>query len=349
MTQEIYLIAALVIIGLGAIAWWLNRRLAEIAKASKQDENLLKIIEGLQKVPDNLQKGLQSQSKTLQDVLLSTNRNISDALQKSNKAINERLDNAAKYISQVSKEVGQMSEIGRSMRDLQEFLKSPKLRGNIGEEVLKDLITQMLPKNSFHLQYSFKSGDKVDAALKTAAGILPIDSKFPMENFRLFMQAESEDQRKAAKKEFVNDVRKHIRDIAAKYILPEEGTMDLALMYIPSEAVYYEVVNTNELADYARSLRIYPVSPSTLYAHLQMILLSFEGQKIEARSKQVFTLLRALQKDYEKTEGVLQVLGKHLTNAYNQMANVTQHFLQMGQKLTSGRMLGDGETENFDK
>ena len=117
--------------------------------------------------------------------------------------------------------------------------------------------------------------------------------------------------------------------------------MDLALMYIPSESVYYEIVNTSELSDYARKSRIYPVSPSTLYAHLQMILLSFEGQKIEAKTKQVFVLLRAIQKDYEKTENVLQVLGKHLTNAYNQMSNVTQHFAHLGQKLTSSRMLSE--------
>lgn len=343
MSQEIYLIAALVIVALGAMFWWLNRRLEQIAQKNKPDENLLKIIEGLQQVPQDLQKGLQGQSKALQEVLMSTNKNIADTLQKSNKSINQRLDHAAKYMAQVSKEVGQMSEIGRSMKELQEFLKSPKLRGNIGEEVLKDLITQMLPKNSFNLQYSFKSGAKVDAALKTAAGILPIDSKFPMENFRQYMKAEGKEDKKMYKKAFINGVRKHIRDIAEKYILPEEGTMDMALMYIPSESVYYEAVNTPELSDYARSMRIYPVSPSTLYAHLQMILLSFEGQKIESKSKQVFVLLRAIQKDYEKTDNVLQVLGKHLTNAYNQMNKVSQQFTHLGQKLTSSRILGEGK------
>ncbi len=343
MTADLYLITALILVSFILLLWWINRRLDKMASESKQDENLLKVIEGLQQVPQDLQKGLQSQSKTLQDVLTATNKNITESLQKSNQSINERLDNAAKYISEVSKEVGQMSEIGRSMRDLQEFLQSPKLRGNIGEEVLKDLIIQMLPKQSFHLQYAFKSGAKVDAALQTAAGILPIDSKFPMENFRAYIKSETKAEKNQFKKAFVNDVRKHIRDIADKYILPSEGTMDLALMYIPSESVYYEVVNTPSLVDYARSVRIYPVSPSTLYAHLQMILLSFEGQKIEAKTKQVFALLRTVQKDYEKTEGVLSVLGKHLTNAYNQMNNVSQQFVQLGQKLNSGKMLGEGE------
>jgi DNA recombination protein RmuC len=98
--------------------------------------------------------------------------------------MNERLDNAARVISSVQKEIGQMSEIGRSMRELQEFLRSPKLRGNIGEQILKELLGQMLPKNSFHLQYAFKNGTIVDAAIKTEAGIIPIDSKFPLESFR---------------------------------------------------------------------------------------------------------------------------------------------------------------------
>lgn len=343
MLPEIYLIIAIILANFTILAWLVNKKLSQLSEVSKADENLLKIIENLQNVPGSLQKGLQEQSKILQQALGTTNKNLAESLHRSTKAMNARLDNAARYISQVAKEVGQMSEIGRSMKDLQEFLKSPKLRGNIGEEVLKDLISQMFPKNSFHLQYTFKSGEKVDAAIKTAAGILPIDSKFPMENFQRMVKAKDEKEQKRAKKAFINDVRKHIRDIAKKYILPEEGTMDLALMYIPSEPVYYEIVNDPTITDYARRLRIYPVSPTTLYAHLQMILLSFEGQKIEARSKQVFRLLRAIQKDYEKTEGTLQVLGKHLTNAYNQFSNAMQGFSLLGQKLTQTQTLSEGE------
>jgi len=244
-------------------------------------------------------------------------------------------------MSQVAKEVGTMSEIGRGMKELQEFLKSPKLRGTIGEEVLADLISQMFPKNVFHLQYAFRSGEKVDAAIQTEAGILPIDSKFPMENFRKMVGANEEKEKSIFRKAFVNDVRKHVRDIAGKYILPEEGTMDFALMYIPSEPVYYEVVNEPELTDYARGLRVYPVSPTTMYAHLQMILLSFEGKKIEARSRQVFRLLRAVQKDYGKVEESLQVLGKHVGNAYAKMGEVNQGYSLLGQKIGQTQVLSE--------
>lgn len=330
---------------LGVLAFYISSKIKKLEEAAKIDDNLLKVIETLQQGTNNLQKGLQDQSKSLQQVLSTTNKNISDTLQESTKSMNQRLDNAAKFIAQVSKEVGQMSEIGKSMRDLQVFLQSPKLRGNIGEQVLKDLISESFPKGSFHLQYSFKSGEKVDAAIKTSAGIIPIDSKFPMENFRKMITAKSRENRKKAKRAFVKDVKKHIKDIAKKYIVTEEGTLDFAFMYLPSETVFYEVANNAKLLDFAREKRIYPVSPNTLYVHLQTVLLSFEGQKVEARSRQVFRMLRAIQKDYEKTESVIQILGKHLNNAYNQFSNVMQNFSLLGQKLSNTQALSETSKE----
>jgi DNA recombination protein RmuC len=220
------------------------------------------------------------------------------------------------------------------MRSLQEFLQSPKLRGNIGEQVLKDMIGQTFPKNSFHLQYSFKSGVKVDAVLKTDAGLLCIDSKFPMENFTVMHRGQTEAIRVSAKRDFISDVKKHIMDISRKYILPEEGTMDFALMYIPSESVYYEIATIEELMEFSRRNRVYPVSPNTLYAHLQVLLLSFQGKELEQKSREVFRLLRAIQKDYEKTGEQLGVLGRHIGNAYNTMSGVSGSFDVLGQKLS---------------
>jgi DNA recombination protein RmuC len=232
------------------------------------------------------------------------------------------------------------------MKELQDFLKSPKLRGNIGEEVLKDLISQMFPKNSFHLQYMFKSGDRVDAAIQTDAGILPIDSKFPMENFQKMAKAD-ENEREGFKKEFSRDIKKHIDTIANKYILPEEGTMDFALMYVPSESVYYEVISIQELMSYAKKNRVYLVSPTTLYAHLQTILLSFEGKRIESKTREVFKLLRGLQIDYEKLNENMMVLGKHLSNATTQFTNVSSGFTQLGNKLHTTRQIEETVTEEL--
>src|SRR5579872_970510 len=129
--------------------------------------------------------------KTIQKSMDTTSVSMLKTLQENSRELNQRLDKAAETMISVGKEVGQMNEIGRNMKELQEFLKSPKLRGNIGEQVLKDLISQIFPKNSFHLQYQFKNGDRVDAAIKTDAGILPIDSKFPMENFQKYTKSDN--------------------------------------------------------------------------------------------------------------------------------------------------------------
>lgn len=263
------------------------------------------------------------------------------------KSLNERLDNAARVIGDVQKNIGEMSEIGRNMRDLQEFLKSPKLRGNVGEQVLKELLGQFLPKASFHLQYAFRSGEKVDAAIVTSAGIVPIDSKFPMENFRRMMSPVSAESSAGAKRDFERDVKKHIDDIARKYILTDEGTIDYALMYIPSEAVYYEIVNNLSLFEYASSKRILPVSPTTFYAYMRAILMSFEGQKIEQRAKEILIAIRSIQKDYVKVEDNLGVLQKHMTNAYNMMGNVFSAFGQLGQKIASTGRLGEEERKEL--
>lgn len=239
------------------------------------------------------------------------------------RAIGDRLDNTSKVINDLQKNIAEFNQ----------FLSSPKLRGNIGEQVLKELLKQFLPNESFNLQYTFKSGEKVDAAIMTSAGIIPVDSKFPLENFRK-MQTDS-----VYKKTFESDVKKHIDDISRKYILTDEGTLDYALMYIPSEAVYYEIVNNQNLFDYAQGKRILPVSPTTFYAYIKAILMSFEGQKIEKQAKEILASLRAIKKDYGKVEENLGILQKHLVNATNMMGNVTSSFTNLGQKITSTQNL----------
>jgi len=275
-------------------------------------------------------------STDLLEYLRTTNRR----LEEQNRGFNERLDNATRVISAVQRNIGEMSEIGRGMKDLAEFLQSPKLRGNVGEQVLKTMLGQYLPKASFNLQYTFKSGEKVDAAITTAGGIIPIDSKFPMENFRKMLSGD-----KLAGREFEGDVKKHVDSISQKYILPAEGTIDYALMYIPSEAVYYEVVNNQDLFDYAGNKRVLPVSPTTFYAYLKAILMSFEGQKIEEEAKRILSSLRAIQKDYLKVQSNLDTLQKHLTNAFNMMGNVFSSFTTLGHKITSTQSLGESNND----
>lgn len=332
-TEVIFLIFLVILF---ILFLFINKRLNDLKKQST-DPALLEWLKQMQQTVD-------SSNKLFQNSLSSNSSHMINTLQENSKQLNERLEKAAEIMQHVGREVGQMKEIGRSIQALQEFLRSPKLRGNIGEQVLNDLLAQVFPKNSFHLQYQFKSGERVDAAIKTDAGILPIDAKFPMENFQKFSKAESEKDKDLFKKEFGRDVRRHIDSIAKKYILPEEDTLDFALLYVPSESVFYEIVNMDELLEYARIKRVYIVSPSTLYAHLQTILLSFEGKEIGAQSREVMRLLRAMQIDFGKVDEALGILGKHIGNASNQYSNVQKGFSGIGQKLESVKYLGGNDS-----
>lgn len=317
MPNESLFLLAVIVLGLVVLGFFIKKWLTDFQEKQRPDRLLGDLIKSFDSRAHEQTREIREQSKIL----------------------NERLDNAARVIAAVQKNIGEFSEIGRSMKNLQEFLQSPKLRGNVGEEILADLIAQMFPKGAFSLQYSFKSGARVDAAIKTDGGILTIDAKFPMENFIKMSKAETEADRKLFEKEFIKDLKKHIDVISEKYILPDEGTMDFSLMYVPSESVFYELAQITEVMNYARRRRVYPVSPTTLYAHLQTILLSFAGRQLEVKTKSVFKLLRSMLGDYEKIEGNMGTLGKHLTNAYNQMSTVTQSFTLLGQKLKSTQSL----------
>lgn len=323
MSEEFFLIITIVVFGFGVLLFLTKRWLKELSLSNTPSNELMEWLK-------NTNTRLDEQNKT-----------IVSTLQSSTKALNERLDNAARFISAVQKNIGEMSEIGRGMKDVQDFLKSPKLRGNLGEQILKELLGQILPKQSFYLQYTFRSGVTVDAAIKTVNGIIPIDSKFPLENFRKLLSVKDDAERKIVTRDFVSDVKKHIEDISKKYILSDEGTIDYALMYIPSEAVYYEIVNNPTLFDYATDKRVLPVSPMTFYAYLKAILMSFEGAKIESQAKKILQIIRAIQKDYLKVEDNLSVLGRHINNAYNQMNHVLTSFTLLGQKLTSTQSFPD--------
>jgi len=217
--------------------------------------------------------------------------------------------------SQMAYQLGKVEEVGRSIREVQEFLHSPKLRGNIGEQILKELLEQILPKQNFSLQYRFKEGQIVDAIIKTNQGIISIDSKFPMENFRKLSQA-SETEKDKSKKDFFRDIKKHIDDISRKYILPQEGTVDFALMYVPSEPVYYEItLNPENLSEYGHSRKVYLVSPNSFYYFLKIILMGLEGAKIESSAKKILEGMKAVQQEALKFEEEFSTLTSHVNHA----------------------------------
>jgi DNA recombination protein RmuC len=274
---------------------------------------------------------------------------VTEQLQKSTGDLNTRLDNAAKVVSEVSKGLGGLSEatkkvfeVGKDIASLQEILRSPKLRGGLGELFLGDLLSQILPPAHFSLQHRFKSGEAVDAVIRLGSNLVPVDAKFPLENFRRVIEVTSEDERKAAKRRFLAGVKKHVDAIAAKYILPDEGTFDFALMYIPAENVYYELIIKDEAIDsdkgllnYSFAKRVIPVSPNSFYAYLQTILLGLKGMHIEERAQEILTSLARLAIDFRKFRDEFDVVGKHITNTKSRYDDADKRLEKFGDKLQS--------------
>jgi DNA recombination protein RmuC len=274
---------------------------------------------------------------------------VTEQLQKSTGDLNTRLDNAARVVQEVSKGLGSLGEatqkiflVGKDIASLQEILRSPKLRGGLGELFLGDLLAQIFPPSHFSLQHRFKSGEAVDAAIKLGSGIVPVDAKFPLENFKRVVETATEDDRRIAKKKFISDVKKHIDAIAGKYILPDEGTFDFALMYIPAENVYYELIIKDEAIDtekgllnYAFTKRVIPVSPNSFYAYLQTILLGLKGMHIEEQAQEILRSLARLSGDFDKFKSDFELLGKHLTNVKTKYDDADKKLEKFGDRLLS--------------
>lgn len=340
MDNQTLIIVAIVIAGFAGLVYFLNVQLRQMTQKQSGEEDQMRLMkEWVQQMMEETR---------------ATRKEMQDRLDHSNKGINERLDNAAKVIGNVSqsmhavnKAIGEMSEIGRHMQGLQEFLRSPKLRGNLGEQILKDMLEQTIPHEHFQLQYTFRNGTIVDAMVKTDRGIIPIDSKFPMENFRKMLAVEAEVDKDKARKEFINDVRKHIRAIASKYILPEEGTLDFALMYVPSESVAYEiVVNTPELLDYAHENRIIVVSPNQFNHYLKVVMIGLEGKKIEERAQMIMRSLRAIEQDTNRFGEDFRVMMTHLNNAKTKADAAQTSFGQLANKIENMHALSEVVTED---
>ncbi len=283
---------------------------------------------------------LSSQSDKLVGMLNQNITGMQHRLDKTTETLNSRLDNAAKVIGQVQHELGGMKEIGRSINDFQTFLKSPKIRGNLGETILYDALDQVFSQDHYSMQHKFKEGQVVDAILRTSSGIIPIDSKFPMEAFQRCAAAENERDREVAQRDFINAVRKHLRDISKKYILPQEGTVNFAVMYVPAEAVYYEVVQEHqEIYNYAQEQRIMIVSPNTLSHFLQVVLMGIERTRLHQQSQKVWEILKGVQKETAKFGERLSVLNRHITNAKNSMDSVTGEYTKLSGKVDQVKLL----------
>ena len=237
-----------------------------------------------------------------------------------------------------------MEEVGKNIASLSDILRAPKFRGGIGELLLGDLLSQILSPEHYKLQYSFSSGERVDAVIVLKVGMVPVDAKFPLESFqRMIASSEGEIQKKH-RREFTRAVRGHIDSIAQKYILPDEGTFDFALMYIPAENIYYETIIKDEglgeersLLSYALEKRVIPASPNSFYAYLQAIALGLKGLQIEKRAQEIMQYLARIEGDFDRFKDEYDTLGGHIERARKKYDDASKSLDRFEDKLTSAR------------
>ena len=264
------------------------------------------------------------------------------SLQESGKAIGQNLGNITGIFGNIKENLGRLEETNRSIYEiskdissLQELLRAPKFRGQMGETLLENLLSQVLPKDYFQIQYRFKSSDTVDAVIRLGERLVPIDAKFSLENFQKMLEAPDEPTKTAYRKKFIQDVKNRVDEIAQKYILPEENTYDFGFMYIPAENVYYEIIIKEDLFSYFASKKVIPVSPNTFYAYLQVICLGLKGFKIEENAKAILKNLSMISIEINKFKDDFDILGTHLTNAGSKYADSQKRLDRLSDRMVN--------------
>ena len=277
-------------------------------------------------------------------------------LGESTKVLQRQFGESAKIIREITTELTKVGEgqkqvvdIAKQLENLQDILKNPKQRGILGEYYLEAVLKNVLPPGVFQMQYEFKDGDIVDAAVFVKDKIIPIDSKFSLENYNRILEAKDGAERKRYESAFVQDLKNRI-DETSKYVKPEEGTMDFAFMFIPSEAVYYDLLinkvgamgdDTRNLIHYAGQKRVIIVSPTSFLAYLQTVLQGLKNQKISEQAREIIGQVENLRKHLDGYNTYFDKLGKNLgttvsmyNHAYKEFGKIDKDFLKItGEKI----------------
>ena len=329
-TLGFILFAAVVVLAAAAL-WRVAGRLKELEAARREPDQSLLLLQ--REIETARAEAGRAQAETLGSVrqeLQHFATQMTTQMGQVGTGVQRDLQHVGQVMGAVQESLGKLGEvtqrvfdIGKDIAGLEQILRSPKVRGGIGETFLEGLLGQMLPREHYDLQHTFVTGDRVDAIVRIGGRLVPIDAKFPLENFRRLLDESDEDKRRALRRAFGRDVKARVDEIAKRYILPDEGTFDFALMYIPAENVYYEIIVKQEgveedsPAAYAVGRQVIPVSPNSFYAYLQVIVLGLRGLRIERDAREIQTRLARLRGDLEKFREPFDVIGKHLTNARN--------------------------------
>jgi DNA recombination protein RmuC len=332
------------------IAWALWRTagsLRRLEAAKGQPDQALLLLQG--EIHASRGEARQIQAETLASVrqeLSQFRTEVASHMGTMGSGVQEQLRHVTQVVGTVQGGLGRLGEatqrvfdIAKDIAGLEQILKSPKVRGGLGEIILENLLAQMLPREHYMLQYAFSTGDRVDAVIRIGDRLAPVDAKFPLENFRRMLEEPDEEKRRQVRRAFTRDVKGRADEIAKKYILPDEGTFDFALMYIPAENIYYEIIVKDEAmeeepaAAYATGRRVIPVSPNSFYAYLRVIVLGLRGLHIDREAREIEARLMRLRGDLEKFREAFETLGRHLTNARSKYEEASASLNRVEAKL----------------
>ena len=311
-----------------------------------------------------LQNQIASQQNQINQQIHELNRTLEMKLGESARAISDSTNKAfaqasegTKLIKEITQELVKVSEgnkqvvsIADQLKNLQDILKNPKQRGVLGEYYLESVLKNVLPPGSYQMQYPFKDGTVVDAVVKTPDGIIPVDSKFSLENYNRILEASDKAERERYETAFSNDLKLRI-DETAKYVKPEEGTADFAFMFIPSEAVYYDLLinkvgamraNAVDLIEYAAGKKkVMVVSPTTFLAYLQTVLQGMKRIRIEEAAQKIAERVHELGKHLVSYQDYMEKLGKNLGVAVSSYNSASKEFKKIDKDVIR---ITDGET-----
>lgn len=343
------------IVGILVYVFFLKRE----EKDTQSSEGLMMLQQQLQDLTRTMDERIGETNRVMQEGSRAQFRESRELIQEINKEVNEQLRNVVRGVTEVSESSKQVFTIADQLQNLEKILTHQKQRGNLGEASLQLALENMLPATAYKLQYGFPGGDAVDAVIITKDGMIPVDAKFSLDNYRRLVDETNPEKKEELEKEFKNDLKKRI-DETAKYIRPKDGTLPFAFMYIPAEAIYYDLlvnevgavkVNTRSLIDYAyKDKNVIIVSPTTFAAYLQSVLYGFRAFKIEESAKQIGKHVEGLARhlkaydDYFKKVGIsLGTTVNHYNAAQKELGKVDKDVA----KITDGSI--DFETIALDK
>lgn len=295
-------------------------------KVDHSSQGLLLLQQQLQDLTRTMDERMGESNKAMQEGARMQFRESKDLIQEINKEVNEQLRNVVRGVSEVSESSKQVFTLAEQLQNLEKVLKHQKQRGNLGEASLQLALENMLPPTAYKLQYQFQGGEVVDAVIMTKDGMIPVDAKFSLDNYRRLVDETDEIRRDELEKEFKNDLKKRI-DETAKYIRPKDETLPFAFMYIPAEAIYYDLlvnevgavkVNTRSLIDYAyKDKNVIIVSPTTFAAYLQSVLYGFRAFKVEESAKQIGKHVESLSRHLRAYDDYFKKVGNSLGTTVN--------------------------------